>query len=175
MLTLWANGVGGYVNRWGPNGEQWQQINPTLNGFNVAPSDCGPICGDAVISPGEQCDSSDNPGGYGECNPDCTRGKYCGDGVTNGPEGCDDGTNLSAYGAGGCAPGCNPAARCGDALVQGEFGEQCDDGLNNGAYDTCAPGCLLGPRCGGGETQPTYEECDSGADCTATCKSEVPS
>lgn len=133
----------------------------TLGGFNVAPSECRPICGDAVISPGEQCDNGDNPGGYGECNPDCTRGEYCGDSVLNGNEQCDDGVNLSAYGSSGCGPGCQLAASCGDAIVQGQFGEECDDGENAGAYGGCNPDCSRAPFCGDGKVDGDFgEECD---------------
>jgi len=135
----------------------------TLSGFNASESDCGPICGDGVLSPGEQCDNGNNPGGYNECNPDCTRGEYCGDTIVNGPEDCDNGVNIDSYGESGCAPGCITPPRCGDTEVQPQFGEECDDGVNDGGYDECAPGCLRGPWCGDGVTQADYgEQCDEG-------------
>jgi len=78
-----------------------------LSGFNASASVCGPICGDGVLSPGEQCDDGTNAGGYGQCGPGCVRGPYCGDGIVNGPEACDDGKNVSAYGS----TAARPAAR----------------------------------------------------------------
>jgi len=47
---------------------------------------------------GEKCDDGVNPGGYGNCNPDCTLGEYCGDAIVNGPEECDDGNTASGDG-----------------------------------------------------------------------------
>jgi fibro-slime domain-containing protein len=144
----------------------------TLSGFNTAASECGPICGDAQVSPGEQCDAgaAENIGGYGHCNPDCTRGAYCGDGLLDeGDEDCDDGRNVSAYSltaaAGGCAPGCRSVPYCGDGIIQGEFGERCDLGTesNDGAYGGCMPDCQRAPFCGDAITDTALgEECDDG-------------
>jgi fibro-slime domain-containing protein len=137
----------------------------TLSGFNASASVCGPICGDGVLSPGEQCDDGENAGGYGKCQPECVRGPYCGDGIVNGPEICDNGTNVSAYGSDGCAPGCVTPARCGDGIVQGDFGETCDDGKNDGSYGGCSATCQFAPRCGDGKVNGPdgAEECDDGA------------
>ncbi len=75
----------------------------TLSGFEATPSDCTAICGDGVLSFGEECDNgdADNVGGYGGCNADCTLGEFCGDGIVNGPEDCDNGPGGGA----GC-PSC---------------------------------------------------------------------
>jgi fibro-slime domain-containing protein len=53
----------------------------TLSGFNDLPSVCVPICGDGVVSPGEQCDNgaANNLGGYNQCTSDCRLGPHCGD------------------------------------------------------------------------------------------------
>lgn len=148
----------------------------TLSGFNAAASVCGPICGDGVLAPGEQCDDGTNAGGYGKCQPGCVRGPYCGDKVVNGPEECDNGSNVSAYGSDGCAPGCVTPARCGDKKVQSEFGETCDDGVNDGSYGGCSKTCAFAPRCGDGEINGPGEECDDGANdgtynnCAPGCK-----
>jgi fibro-slime domain-containing protein len=150
----------------------------TLSGFNASASVCGPICGDGVLSPGEQCDDGKNEGGYGKCQPGCVRGPYCGDSIVNGPEACDNGNNVSAYGSEGCAPGCVTPARCGDAIVQGDFGETCDDGKNDGAYGGCTTTCGFAPRCGDGAVNGPAgsEECDDGANdgsynnCAPGCK-----
>ncbi len=163
----------------------------TLSGFNAAETKCGPICGDAVMSPGEQCDNGDaeNTGGYGKCQPDCTRGPYCGDGkvqndidsVTGEPyEQCDDGVNVSPYSidmTSGCSPGCIQPPYCGDGIVQGAFGETCDDGVNDGSYGGCSSTCGYAAWCGDGIKQEAFgEECDDGLNdgtyntCSPGCK-----
>ena len=63
----------------------------TLAGFNTASTDCSPVCGDGIVSAGEQCDDGKNDGGYGECAPGCVLGEYCGDGIVQAGEDCDDG------------------------------------------------------------------------------------
>ncbi len=134
----------------------------TLSGFNAAPSDCGPICGDGILAPGEQCDDGVNAGGYGQCEPGCVRGPYCGDGLLQEDfEACDNGQNTSAYGTEGCAPGCVTPPRCGDSVVQTLFGETCDDGVNDGAYEGCTADCQHVGWCGDGLTNGP-EQCDDG-------------
>jgi fibro-slime domain-containing protein len=139
----------------------------TLSGFNTAPTDCHPICGDGVLSPGEQCDNgAENLGGYGKCNRDCTRGPWCGDAIENGPEQCDNGVNDTAYGTtatNGCTPACTDPARCGDGIVQAVFGESCDDGVNDGSYGGCSADCQVMPKCGDANVDTAYgEQCDDG-------------
>ncbi|HKU43294.1 MAG TPA: DUF4215 domain-containing protein [Polyangiales bacterium] len=63
----------------------------TLSGFNTAPSDCTPICGDGVVTAGEECDDGMNDGGYEECAPGCVLGPRCGDNIKQEGEDCDDG------------------------------------------------------------------------------------
>ncbi|MEM7158647.1 MAG: DUF4215 domain-containing protein [Myxococcota bacterium] len=64
----------------------------TLSGFDTSRSECLPICGDGIVSLGEQCDDGDNDGGYGECDAGCVLGEYCGDGIIQKDyEDCDDG------------------------------------------------------------------------------------
>jgi fibro-slime domain-containing protein len=75
----------------------------TLAGFDTARSECTPICGDGIVSLGEQCDDGVNDGGYGECAPGCLIGPYCGDGVRQEGEACDDGNRLSHD---GCSSSC---------------------------------------------------------------------
>ena len=141
----------------------------TLAGFLVTSSTCGPVCGDGIVTPNEQCDdgAENNTGEYGACNPDCTRGPYCGDGIlqTEAGEECDNGTNLSGYQQepGDCAPGCVLPPFCGDGQVDSTWGEACDDGVNDGGYAECQPGCQAGPFCGDGVVQSEGgEECDDG-------------
>ncbi|MFC1641798.1 DUF4215 domain-containing protein [Myxococcota bacterium] len=139
----------------------------TLSGFNASRSKCGPICGDGLLSPGEQCDNGANNaqevGAYGQCLSDCVRGPYCGDATVQPEhEECDDGVNNIAS---GCAPGCRLPARCGDGIVQPEAGEECDDGdtLNSGEYGGgCNADCTRASFCGDGEVQAEHEQCDLG-------------
>ena len=150
----------------------------TLGGFVRARTSCSPICGDAVVEPGEVCDDGKNDGSYGSCLPGCKgRGPYCGDAKTQTPpEACDDGTNLVTYGGTSkvCGPGCKFARYCGDGVTSD--GEECDEGpLNGSGYGHCTGACKLGPRCGDNVKNGT-EQCDdgvsngaSGDPCTATC------
>ncbi len=81
----------------------------SLSGFNPNPTLCTPVCGDAVLSIGEQCDDGANMGGYGKCAAGCVLTEYCGDGKVEGPEDCDDGNHIDT-------DGCNNA--CRDLSVQ---------------------------------------------------------
>jgi fibro-slime domain-containing protein len=72
----------------------------TLEGFQTSRSDCSPICGDGIVSAGEECDDGVNDGGYGECAPGCVLGPYCGDGIVQPPEDCDDGNRFDSDGCG---------------------------------------------------------------------------
>jgi fibro-slime domain-containing protein len=73
----------------------------TLSGFETAPSDCSAVCGDGILSFGEECDDGVNDGGYGECAPGCKLGPFCGDGMVQAPEVCDNGPS-----GGVDCPGC---------------------------------------------------------------------
>lgn len=73
----------------------------TLSGFEATPSDCTAVCGDGILSFGEECDDGTNDGGYGECAPGCKLGPFCGDGMVQEPEQCDNGPG----GGDGC-PNC---------------------------------------------------------------------
>jgi fibro-slime domain-containing protein len=70
----------------------------TLAGFEATPSECSAICGDNVLSFGEECDDGINDGGYGECGKDCVLGPFCGDGVRQAEfgEDCDVGPGGDA-------------------------------------------------------------------------------
>jgi fibro-slime domain-containing protein len=72
----------------------------TLSGFENTPSECTAICGDGIVSLGEECDDADNDGGYGECEPGCKAGARCGDGITQMGEDCDDGNRKDGDGCG---------------------------------------------------------------------------
>jgi fibro-slime domain-containing protein len=72
----------------------------TLSGFESAPSECEPVCGDGIVSLGEECDDASNDGGYGECEPGCKVGARCGDGIVQEDEHCDDGNRKDGDGCG---------------------------------------------------------------------------
>jgi fibro-slime domain-containing protein len=72
----------------------------TLDGFTTARSDCTPICGDGIVTLGEECDDGVNDGGYGECYPGCVQGARCGDGIVQPEEDCDDGNHVDGDGCG---------------------------------------------------------------------------
>jgi cysteine-rich repeat protein len=91
------------------------------------------ICGDGLLSPGEECDDGvqNSDQGYGGCTTRCKFGPYCGDGQVNGPEECDLGNdNGRVSGKGGCSYGCTKPPYCGDGKI--DPGEQCDLGDLNG-------------------------------------------
>jgi fibro-slime domain-containing protein len=75
----------------------------TLAGFDTAKSECTPICGDGIVSLGEQCDDGVNDGGQGECQPNCLIGPFCGDGILQEGEVCDDQNRVSGD---GCSSTC---------------------------------------------------------------------
>ena len=156
----------------------------TLSGFVKKTSVCGPVCGDGVRTPSEQCDNGTPPtldpmgtntdnGSYDSCTTSCKLGPYCGDKtVTTPPEQCDDGVNQTAYATASstaCAPGCVKPAYCGDGALQQNHGEVCDNGSKNadGAYGGCTTKCALGPRCGDQIVQSSDGEvCDNGYNAT---------
>ncbi len=72
----------------------------TLSGFENTPSECAPVCGDAIVSLGEECDDGANDGGYGECEAGCKLGARCGDGTLQEGEDCDDGNRFDGDGCG---------------------------------------------------------------------------
>jgi fibro-slime domain-containing protein len=68
----------------------------TLSGFSTARSECTSICGDGIVTQGEECDDGKNDGGYDECGPGCVQDARCGDGIVQkeAGENCDDGNRL---------------------------------------------------------------------------------
>lgn len=81
--------------------EEGSSFKLTLSGFEATPSDCTAVCGDSILSFGEECDDGINDGGYGECDVGCKLGPFCGDKIVQENESCDNGPG----GGPGC-PGC---------------------------------------------------------------------
>jgi cysteine-rich repeat protein len=119
---------------------------------------CAQICGDGVVTPGEECDLGSGNGVSGsECGLDCRMLAHCGDGVVSPGEECDLGSGNGVSGS-GCGVDCRMLAHCGDGVVSP--GEECDSGIGNGTkYGECAPNCQLGPHCGDGIVN-GQEQCD---------------
>lgn len=124
------------------------------------------FCGDARVTPPEQCDDGDTDA-TDECLPDCTNAR-CGDGlIRKGFEACDDG-NLDENDA--CTSRC-ALTSCGNGRL--DPGEECDDS-NPDETDACSSTCLRA-RCGDGHLFAGMEACDDGNAsstdaCTASCQ-----
>ncbi len=143
-----------------------------------------PLCGNAVVDPGENCDDGNRVDG--DACPDGPIGTCqlaaCGDGArridvpTTDPffEQCDPPGN-------GCDSNCQLETNCGDGQIDGA--EQCDNGANNTDFapgqcpDTCRTNCQC-PACGDGVTDFVLgEQCDDdnladGDGCSSTCQNE---
>ncbi len=130
-------------------------------------TDCTPpVCGDAIVDPGEQCDDANDVADDG-CDA-CMR-PPCGDGIVQVGEDCDDGFGNSDTTPDACRLDCT-APICGDLVV--DSGEECDDG-NLVNEDGCSNTCRR-PGCGDGIVQ-VGETCDDGNDidtdgCTNACE-----
>lgn len=121
-----------------------------------------PVCGDAVIDIGEECDLGLENTDTGLCTLSC-RIAACGDAlVYEGFEECDDG-NLED--TDDCITGCI-AAVCGDGYVQAGV-EMCDDG-NADDTDGCTTACMTG-TCGDGIVQDGEQCDDANTDTTDQC------
>ncbi len=129
-----------------------------------SPPPPGPVCGDGVVHPTEECDDgADNDNELPDhCRTDC-RLPSCGDGVTDEQDECDSGRYNSDERPDHCRSDCR-LPRCGDGVI--DEPEECDEGLDNGAPapNGCRGDCSA-PWCGDGfvDDQPPWNEiCDDG-------------
>lgn len=130
-----------------------------------------PVCGNAVLDAGEQCDDGNTAAGDG-CSASCqVEVAACGNGIRESGEACDDGNTTAGD---GCNANCRIEA-CGNAVL--DAGESCDDG-NKTAGDGCSATCQIEVAvCGNGMLQ-SGEACDdgnttAGDGCNAICQIEV--
>ena len=131
------------------------------------------VCGDGLVSEGEECDNGEMNGSDGICTADCKEVvAMCGDGVLSGSEECDDGAGNGDDQA--CTSECLNNV-CGDGK-QGP-GEGCDDGDANADDAACSTMCQP-TGCGDGVVNGD-EMCDNGEDngndkaCTSECKENI--
>jgi cysteine-rich repeat protein len=140
---------------------------------------CAPVCGDGLVTGGEQCDDGGLSSGDG-CSATCTVEPgfscmgapslcqhICGDGLIVIGEVCDDGNAATGDGCADCGveegwhcsgePSiCAPI--CGDGLTLGT--EECDDGEENASVTSCcSETCSF---------QPLGTACDDGLVCTSS-------
>jgi len=136
------------------------------------PSCLLPICGDAVLDQGEECDEGElnSDEAANACRTDCDL-PWCGDGVTDNGEECDDGLLNSDTFPDVCRKDC-VLPWCGDGVQ--DDGEECDDAALNSDEnpDACRTDCVL-PKCGDA-VQDDGEECDDGnnADFDGGCQGD---
>ncbi|MCY1054028.1 DUF4215 domain-containing protein [Nannocystis sp. SCPEA4] len=143
---------------------------PTTSDVSIS-STVGPVCGDGVVDPGEECDDGPDNADTAACTSHCTHAS-CGDGWVGPGEGCDDG---NAVGGDGCSASC-ASETCGDGVVQADAGEECDEGEGNGPGQACTGICKHNV-CGDADIGPD-EACDDGNQdagdaCTTACKNAV--
>ncbi|NMC69778.1 MAG: hypothetical protein GYA57_06875 [Myxococcales bacterium] len=136
------------------------------DGDGDVPEDAGPICGNGVVDPSEECDdgAENSDTRPDACRTNCLRA-HCGDGVVDSAEGCDDGDDTDPLD--GCHE-CVPAS-CGNGVV--DPSEECDDG-NDDDTDACLHTCRQA-TCGDGFIRAGVEECDTpeSRSCTTPCGS----
>jgi cysteine-rich repeat protein len=132
------------------------------------------VCGDGVLSPGEQCDDGNTADGDG-CDGTCRREAFCGDGNLDAGETCDDGNNRSGD---GCRADCASDESCGNGIRDVAAGELCDDG-NMIAGDGCSADCRTADLCGDSTVDAAAgETCDDGNTdawdgCGPDCRVEI--
>src|SRR5262249_5401001 len=111
------------------------------SGVGNGGEDMGPLCGNGVVDPNEDCDDGPNNGKAGDrcgqlCSFACNEDVTCDDhNACNGAEKCSDhactpgtppGDGTSCGNGMLCRAGACVAARCGDSIVTAP--EECDDG-----------------------------------------------
>jgi len=153
-----------------------EKPDPSAPGYYL--SWCGYRCGNDILDPGEDCETSipgeaDNCNASGKaCHPgtcDCVTPDVCGNLWVEAGEDCDDGNTSNGD---GCSSTCTLETNCGDGNP--DPGEDCDD---SGESATCDADCTS-VVCGDNvKNVSAGEECDdgntdNGDGCDATCHTE---
>ncbi len=152
-----------------PAGDAGWDRHPELDVQVTEDADAGPVCGNGVAEPGEECDGSDlrdkscadlglgsgTLGCAADCHFDtsgCSTQPVCGNGVAEPGEDCDGsdlrGRSCTDLGLGSGRLRCNSDCRfdtsqcatCGDGHL--DSGEECDDG-NMADGDGCNAACQV--------------------------------
>jgi cysteine-rich repeat protein len=148
-----------------------------------------PLCGDGVITPGEQCDDGANGAGCVGCQltagwacptPGAACIPKCGDGLLVGSEECDDGNKMDGD---GCNKGCKvepgkkcptPNMTCVDSVC-GDSVQDKGEGCDNGGTKVCIGGTNKGKACVDNTGCPN-STCQllpiAGDSCNANCQPE---
>src|SRR5690606_16283601 len=137
------------------------------------------VCGDGIVSPGEECDDG-NETAFDGCEPDtctftCTEDARCSDAASwNGVEVCDLERHVCVAGTaaedgatcetGICRSGECVGAGCGNGVL--EDGEECDDGNDasgDGCENDCTFSCTSDASCDDENACNGIESCDLSA------------
>ncbi len=153
--------------------------------------DCESVCGNAVLEPGELCDTGIPSGDAGACPTSCNDGDAC---TQDTLQGQDCQTECLFEPITSCTPGdgCCPAGcglvqdngdtdcpGCGNGITEGSLGEECDDG-NRENNDSCTTSCTnnygnVGDPCTDTAPCSAGNFClaqPPGGYCTRTCQSD---
>lgn len=135
----------------------------SVSSESVQAHTAAPVCGDATVQTGEECDDG-NRVDDDSCTNTC-RLPRCGDGIVHKGEECDDGLRNSDIASNACRSNCT-VPHCGDGAI--DKGEQCDTGSRNSDEqpNACRTSCKA-PGCGDGIVD-KGEQCDAGTENSST-------
>ncbi|HEX2730065.1 MAG TPA: hypothetical protein VHM70_00615 [Polyangiaceae bacterium] len=94
------------------------------------------VCGDGVVGPGEQCETT-GASADPNCNPVGCRLFECGNGTREGTEQCDDSNTVAGD---GCTATCRTET-CGDGIINNNGTETCDPPGSAVPGGTCSATC----------------------------------
>lgn len=96
------------------------EVTTLINVINNGCDGNGPVCGNGIYQPGEECDDGNITSGDG-CSSNCKNEFYCGNGVVDSASGeeCDDGNLTSGD---GCSSSCKIELCAGDCNANAVVG-----------------------------------------------------